>query len=59
MVHGMRRDGRLGICLYVAVFLSWFSIIITARDPFAAYKQFALGWVLKFAALYLLVVEDY
>ncbi|MGD1051052.1 MAG: hypothetical protein ABR947_08285 [Solirubrobacteraceae bacterium] len=55
----MRRDGRLGIGLHVARFLSWFSIMITARDPFAAYKQFALGWVLKFAALYLLVVEDY
>jgi hypothetical protein len=49
----------LGIGLYVAVILSWFSIMITARDPFAAYKQFALGWVLRFAALYLLVVEDY
>ena len=49
----------LGIALYVLVVLSWFSILITARDPFAAYKQFALGWVLKFAALYLLVVENY
>jgi hypothetical protein len=49
----------LGIVLYVAVVLSWFSIVITARDPFAAYKQFALRWVLKFAALYLLVVENY
>jgi Domain of unknown function (DUF4389) len=49
----------LGLALYVVVVLSWFSILITARDPFAAYKQFALGWVLKFAALYLLVVENY
>jgi hypothetical protein len=49
----------LGIGLYIAVVISWFAILITARDPFASYKQFAIGWVLKFAALYLLVVEDY
>ena len=39
--------------------ISWFTIIITARDPFTDYKRFALGWVLKFAALFLLVVEEY
>jgi Domain of unknown function (DUF4389) len=49
----------VGILLYVAVVISWFAILITARDPFANYKQYALGWVLKFAALYLLVSEDY
>ena len=49
----------VGILLDIAVIISWFAILITARDPFSNYKQFALGWVLKFAALYLLVVEDY
>jgi hypothetical protein len=49
----------LGIGLYVTVVISWFTIIIAARDPFTDYKKFALGWVLKFSALYLLVVEDY
>jgi len=49
----------LGIGLYVCVVISWFTIIITARDPFTDYKRFALGWVLKFAALFLLVVEEY
>ncbi len=49
----------LGIGLYIAALISWLTIVITARDPFAPYKQFALGWVLKFAALFLLVVEDY
>jgi hypothetical protein len=34
-----------------------FAILITARDPFTDYKKFAIGWVLKFAALYLLVTE--
>jgi hypothetical protein len=27
--------------------------------PFNNHKKFAIGWVLKFAALYLLVSEDY
>jgi len=49
----------VGIGLYVCVVISWFTIIFTARDPFAAYKQFALNWVLRFAALFLLVVETY
>lgn len=49
----------LGIGLYITVLISWITILFTARDPFASYKQFAMGWVLKFAALYLLVVEDY
>ncbi len=49
----------LGILLYGAVVISWFAILITARDPFTNYKKFAIGWVLKFAALYLLVTEDY
>jgi Domain of unknown function (DUF4389) len=49
----------LGIGLYITVVISWFTILFTARDPFASFKLFALGWVLKFAALYLLVVEDY
>jgi hypothetical protein len=48
-----------GILLYLAVIVSWFAILITARDPFSAYKSYALNWVLKFAALYLLVIEDY
>jgi hypothetical protein len=49
----------VGILLYCAVVISWFAILITARDPFTNYKKFAIGWVLKFAALYLLVTEDY
>lgn len=49
----------LGIGLYVCVVISWFTIIITGRDPFTDYKRFALGWVLKFAALFLLVVQEY
>ncbi len=49
----------LGIGLYITVFISWFTIMIAARDPFTEYKRFAIGWVLKFAALMLLVVEDY
>jgi hypothetical protein len=49
----------VGIVLYGAVVISWFAILITARDPFTNYKRFAIGWVLKFAALYLLVTEDY
>jgi hypothetical protein len=49
----------LGILLYIAVIISWFTIMITARDPFINYKRFAFGWVLKFASLYLLVIEDY
>ena len=49
----------VGILLYGAVVISWFAILITARDPFTNYKKFAIGWVLKFAALYLLVSEDY
>ena len=48
-----------GILLCAAVVISWFVILITARDPFTDYKKFAIGWVLKFAALYLLVTEDY
>ena len=47
----------VGILLYCAVVISWFAILITARDPFTNYKKFAIGWVLKFAALYLLVTE--
>jgi Domain of unknown function (DUF4389) len=49
----------LGIVLYLAVIVSWFAILLTARDPFTNYKHYALGWVLKFAALYVLVIEDY
>jgi hypothetical protein len=49
----------LGIGLYICVLISWFTIIITARDPFAGYKEYALNWVLKFAGLFLLVIEDY
>jgi hypothetical protein len=49
----------VGIVLYGAVVISWFAILITARDPFTSYKRFAIGWVLKVAALYLLVIEDY
>ena len=37
----------VGILLYVAVSISWFAILITARDPFSNYRRFALGWVLK------------
>jgi hypothetical protein len=49
----------LGILLYLAVIVSWFAILLTARDPFTNYKHYALGWVLKYAALSLLVIEDY
>jgi hypothetical protein len=49
----------VGIGLYITTFISWFTILIAARDPFAEFKQFAIGWVLKFAGLYLLVVESY
>jgi hypothetical protein len=49
----------LGIGLYFATLVSWFTIVIAARDPFSSFKQFAIGWVLKFAALFLLVVETY
>jgi Domain of unknown function (DUF4389) len=41
----------VGIVLYGAVVISWFAILITARDPFTNYKKFAIAWVLKFAAL--------
>lgn len=49
----------LGIGLYITVVISWFTILIAGRDPFSDYKQFAIGWVLKFAGLFLLVVEEY
>jgi hypothetical protein len=49
----------LGVLLYLAVIVSWFAILLTARDPFTNYKNHAIGWMLKYAALYLLIIEDY
>jgi hypothetical protein len=49
----------LMIVLYVTVVISWFTILITAHDPFTEYKKFAMRWQLKFMGLYLLVIEDY
>jgi hypothetical protein len=51
----------LGILLYVLVILAWIIIVISGRLPgfIAKYMQFAFGWVLKFQALALLLVENY
>ncbi len=51
----------LAIGLLVLVVLAWFVILITGRLPgfIARYFQYTLGWVLKFQALYFLLVENY
>jgi hypothetical protein len=51
----------LGIVLELLVFLAWFIIVISGRLPrfIENYMRFAFGWVLKFLALYLLLIENY
>jgi TRAP-type uncharacterized transport system fused permease subunit len=51
----------LMIVLYVLVVVAWFAIVIAGRLPglIATYAQFALGWLLKFEGLALLLTENY
>jgi hypothetical protein len=47
--------------LLVVVLFSWFAIVVTGRQPraFSRFTSFALGWMLTYAALAMLVAEDY
>jgi hypothetical protein len=51
----------LMIVLYVLVVVAWVAIVIAGRLPglIATYAQFALGWLLKFEGLALLLTENY
>jgi hypothetical protein len=51
----------LMVPLLVVVLLSWFAIVITGRQPqaFSRYTNFTLRWMLTYAALAMLVAEDY
>jgi hypothetical protein len=51
----------LMIVLYVLVIVAWVAIVVSGRLPefIATYAQFALGWLLKFQALALLLTENY
>jgi hypothetical protein len=51
----------LMIVLDLLVIIAWVAIVISGRLPgfIATYAQFALGWLLKFEALALLLTEDY
>jgi hypothetical protein len=51
----------LGIVLELLVILAWIIIVISGRLPkfIENYMRFAFGWILKFLALYLLLIENY
>jgi len=51
----------LTVPLLVVVLFSWFAIVVTGRQPraFSRFTSFALGWMLTYAALAMLVAEDY